>query len=325
MVKFISSLDGKRVLVTGAAGFIGSNITDYLLNIGAYVIGIDNLYNGKLENISTALKNENFKFYKADIRDLSFLLQICESIDIIYHQAAFTSVPESIKMPYLCNDVNINGTFNILECARKHDIKSLIFASTAAVYGDNLNLPWKEIMNPIPISPYGASKLACEKYLYTYYKIYGLNTVILRYMNVYGPKQDVSPYSGVISKWLGRFKRSEDLIIYGDGEQQRDFIYIKDIIEANILASTTKNIGGEVFNIGVGSNITINELANIMKEMWGNNTIKIIYSDPRVGDIKEGSADNSKARSGLKFTPKYDIKTGLKDYIYWYKSNNSSN
>lgn len=307
--------------MTGAAGFIGSSIIEELLKIDVKVIGIDNLFNGRLENLKNAFNDQNFKFYKADIRDLAFLLKISKDIDIILHEAAFASVPDSIESPISCNDINVNGTLNILECARTYDMDALIFASSAAVYGEIMEFPWKENMNLIPISPYGASKLACEKYLYTYYKIYGLNTISFRYLNVYGPKQDISPYSGVISKWLGRINRNEDLIIYGDGEQKRDFIYIKDIVDVNIKAISKKNIGGEVFNIGTGTQITINKLANIMKQLWGNKNIGFKYTKPRLGDIREGTADISKVKKLLDFESKYDIYSGLEDYINWFKSN----
>ena len=178
----------------------------------------------------------------------------------------------------------------------------------------------KEKNVALPLSPYGASKLACEHYLHSYYKIYGINTIALRYLNVYGPRQIISPYSGVIAKWIGRINRNEDLIIYGDGEQSRDFIYIKDVIEANLLATTSKNsIGGEIFNIGIGNPININYLANIMKQQTNSEHLKIIYTEARNGDIRDGTTDTSKAKEILKFKPKYSIENGIKDYLKWLK------
>lgn len=287
---------------------------------GASVIGIDNLFNGNLKNLELALNNNKFTFYKADIRDFSFLLKICEDIDIIYHLAAFTSVPESIIMPRSCNDINITGTFNLLECARIKDVNTLILSSSGAVYGELKVLPMKEDMPTNPISPYGVSKLAGEKYLFQYSKSYGLNTVSLRYQNVYGPRQDMSPYSGVISKWLRNLQKSENFIIFGDGEQIRDFVYVKDVVDANFKAAITKNVAGEVFNIGSDTKITINDLANTMKELWENTGIEIIYGEPRLGDIKKGYADITKARLLLNYKPKYDIHSGIIDYINWIKS-----
>ena len=310
----------KRILVTGAAGFIGSNLVDALLKIESKVIGIDNLFNGKLSNLARALKDPNFVFYKVDIRDFSFLLKICKDIDIIYHMAAFTSVPDSVSMTRSCKDINITGTVNILECGRLYNINTIIFASSGAVYGDTITLPMKEDMPTNPISPYGVSKLTGEKYLYQYSKNYGLNTIALRYQNVYGPRQDMSPYSGVIPKWLENLQKNKNLLIYGDGEQIRDFVYIKDIIDANLKAAVSKKVEGEVFNIGSDTKISINELAKTIKESWGLNNSEIEYTEPRIGDIEKGYADISKARSLLNYEPKYDIHSGLLDYINWIKS-----
>jgi len=257
------NLQSKRIIVTGVAGFIGSNLADKLLELGAEVIGIDNLYTGTMENLNKAIKNKDFKFYRGDIRDLDFLLDIFQDIDIIFHEAAFTSVPQSIKMPTLCNDINVNGILNILNAARKKNIEKIIFASSSAVYGDDPCLPKKENMKNIPISPYGVSKLACEGYMHSFYHIYGLKTTSLRYFNVFGPRQNDSAYSGVIAIWSRNIIKNESLLIFGDGTQSRDFIYIKDIINANLLA-TECNKYGEVFNIGLGTPISLNKIAKLM-------------------------------------------------------------
>jgi len=319
-VNLILDFKDKKILVTGAAGFIGSNLVDTLLQFKGTVIGIDNLFNGKLNNLAQASKDPSFTFYKVDIRDFNFLLKICKEIDIVYHMAAFTSVPDSVSMPRSCNDINITGTFNILECGRIYNIKAIIFASSGAVYGDTITLPMKEDMPTNPISPYGVTKLTGEKYLYQYSKNYGMNTIALRYQNVYGPRQDMSPYSGVISKWLGNLQNHKNLLIYGDGEQIRDFVYIKDVINANLKAAESQKVEGEVFNIGSDTKITINELAQSIKELWGLKNIEIEYTKPRIGDIKKGYADITKARSLLNYEPKYDIHSGLMDYINWIKS-----
>ncbi len=309
----------KRIAVTGAAGFIGSNLTDELLNLGAEVIGIDNLFNGNLNNLDIALKNRKFKFYKADIRDTDFLLDILKDIEIIFHQAAFVSVPQSILMPNLCNDVNVNGTLNILNIARKYDIDKVVFAASSSVYGEVPDLPKSEDMKRVPISPYGVSKLACESYMNVYQRVYGINTISLRYFNVYGPRQKDSPYSGVIAIWLGRILEDKNLIIFGDGSNTRDFTYIEDVVSANLLAAQS-DVAGEIINIGAGSPISLNKLAKLILKLANKQRLQIEYADPRLGDILHSYANISKAIELLKFNPKYDQKQGLTKYFTWYKN-----
>ncbi len=315
----ISKIADKRILVTGVAGFIGSNLADRLLELGAEVIGIDNFFNGRLENIEEALNNKKFQFHKGDIRDFNFLFEIFEDIDIIFHEAAFTSVPQSIKMPESCNDVNINGTINLLNAARKRDVEKIIFASSSAVYGDTPTLPKEESMPRIPISPYGVSKLTCEAYMQVFYQVYGINTISLRYFNVFGPRQKDSPYSGVIAIWLGRLIENKNLIIFGDGEQSRDFTYIKDVVQANLLA-TEQKISGEILNIGAGSPIKLIELAKLILEITNKEELKIIFDPPRPGDIIHSFADISKAKETIQFQPKYTQEQGLRDYFKWYSN-----
>ncbi|MFX1409378.1 MAG: NAD-dependent epimerase/dehydratase family protein [Promethearchaeota archaeon] len=313
------SLEDVRILVTGAAGFIGSNLTNSLLEKGAAVIGIDNFFNGNLENLDEALNNKNFQFRKGDIRDLNFLLDILREIDIIFHEAAFTSVPQSILMPESCNDVNINGTLNVLNAARIKDVEKVIFASSSSVYGDTPTLPKKEDMLRLPISPYGVSKMACESYMQTYYHLYGLKTTSLRYFNVYGPRQKYSPYSGVIAIWLGRIINNKDLIIFGNGEQSRDFTYIKDVIQANILA-TRDHAEGQILNIGAGSPIKLIDLAKLILKITNKENLKISYTDPRPGDILHSYADISLAKKIIGFQPKFNQEQGLRDYFNWYSN-----
>ena len=308
---------GKNILVTGAAGFIGSNLTYELLKLGANVIGIDNLFNGRIENLEEILENKSFKFIKGDIRDFNFLLEVFKDIDIIYHEAAFTSVPQSILMPESCNDVNVNGTLNILNAARKNDVEKIIYASSSSVYGDTPSLPKKEDMPRIPISPYGVSKMTCEAYMQVFHQVYGMKTVSLRYFNVFGPRQKDSPYSGVIAIWLGRIIDNKELIIFGDGEQSRDFTYVNDVVQANLLAAE-HDISGEIINIGAGSPIKLNDLAKLMLKITNNEELKIIHADPRPGDILHSYADISKAKELLKFQPKFSPEDGLRDYLKWY-------
>jgi len=314
------SFKGKRIVVTGAAGFIGSNLTDRLLELGAEVIGIDNLFSGRIDNLEDALKNRNFQFVKGDVRDLNFLLDIFKDIDIIYHEASFVSVPQSVKMPSSCNDFNVNGILNILNAARKKDIERIIFASSASVYGDSPTLPKKEDMRRLPLSPYGVSKLACEAYIQSYHHVYGLNASCLRYFNVYGPRQRDSPYSGVIAIWVGRIIRNEDLIIFGDGENIRDFTYVKDIVQANLLA-VEHDIGGEILNIACGSPITMTELAKLMLKLTNKENLNIEYTDPRPGDILHSYGDISKAKKLIGFEAKFNQEDGLRDYFLWYRKN----
>ncbi|MFX0060361.1 MAG: SDR family oxidoreductase [Candidatus Hodarchaeota archaeon] len=314
----------KKIIVTGAAGFIGSNLTDELLSLGAEVIGIDNLYNGRLENLGNALKSKNFQYRKGDIRDLNLLIQTFEDVDIIYHQAAFTSVPQSVEIPATCNEVNITGTLNVLNAARIKDVKKIIFATSSSVYGDFPGLPKKEDAEKHPLSPYGVSKLACEGYMKVYCNLYGLDTISLRYFNAFGPRQRDSPYSGVIAIWLGRILRNEDLIIYGDGKNSRDFTYIKDVIQANLLAAKS-DVLGEIFNIGAGSPINLTELAKLMLKLTNSEHLKMIYTDPRPGDIIHSFADISKAKQILGYQPQYNTEGGLREYFKWYNKEYDAN
>lgn len=304
-------------MVTGAAGFIGSNLTEKLLELGSDVIGLDNLFNGRLVNLEDAMKYRNFEFHKGDVRDLNFLLDLFKEVDIVYHEAAFTSVPQSVKMPDNCNDVNVNGMINVLNAARRMNVNKVIFASSSAVYGDSPTLPKHEEMGRWPISPYGVAKLACEQYAKVWHHVYGLNTTSIRYFNVYGPRQRDSPYSGVIAIWLGRIIRNEDLIIYGDGEQSRDFTYVEDVIQGNLLIAE-HDIPGEIINIACGNPIKLTDLAKLMLKLTGKENLGIKYTDPRPGDIKHSFGDISKAKKLLGFNALYTQEEGLRDYLKWY-------
>nr|MDO8086725.1 SDR family NAD(P)-dependent oxidoreductase [Candidatus Sigynarchaeum springense] len=308
-------LKDKNVLVTGAAGFIGSNLVDALLADGARVVGLDNMFNGRMENLDAASASPRFTFVKGDVRDMDFLLEAMKGIDIVYHEAAFTSVPQSIEMPSLCNDVNVAGTVNVLNAARDLGVKRVVFASSSAVYGDEPTLPKHEGMPLRPISPYGASKLAAEAYCAAYYHAHGLETVSLRYFNVFGPRQKDSPYSGVIAIFLAKILKGENPTIFGDGKQSRDFTYVKDVVRANMLAGVSTKAAGKVINVAAGKPITMNELTAIMFKACKKDKLKIQYAEKRTGDILHSYADIALAKKLLDFVPQYDAVSGFEDLV----------
>ncbi|TFF88032.1 MAG: SDR family oxidoreductase [Promethearchaeota archaeon] len=316
-------LKGKKVLITRTAGFIGSNLADRCLELGADVVGLDNMFNGRRSNLTKAFESKHFQLIKGDLRDLSLLSEITRNIDIIFHVGAFTSVPQSILMPDTCNAVNVTGTLNVLNAARKNDVEKVIFSSSSSVYGDENELPLVEDMPRSPISPYGTSKLAGESYMQSFQEVYGIQTLILRYFNVFGPRQKDSHYSGVIAIWLGCIQRNEPLLIFGDGTNSRDFTYVKDVVEGNLLAAE-KNISGEIFNIGAGAPISLNDLAALLLQLTNKRDLSVKHTDPRPGDILHSYADISKAQKLLGFAPKYDQKSGLKDYFDWLSQNKES-
>ena len=314
------SIEGKRILVTGAAGLIGSNLTDALLEQGAEVIGFDNMWNGRMENLALAQENPKFKFIKGDVRDINMLLEVMKDIDIIYHEAAFTSVPQSVVMPQLCNDVNVTGMVNILNAARIRDVGKVVFASSSAVYGDTPTLPKHEMMHLDPISPYGVAKYAAEAYMVSYNRVYGLDTTCLRYFNVFGPRQKDSPYSGVIAIFIGKIFEGKNPVIFGDGKQSRDFTYVKDVVRANILAGLSKKAAGQVMNIAAGKPIGMTDLTKIMIESSGQKGIEIEYGPVRTGDIEHSFGDISKAKDLIGYEAEYDAVSGFTEYLAYYKN-----
>lgn len=302
-----------NILVTGAAGFIASHLIEELLKYrNNIVVGIDNFYSGTKENIEFIKSTDkycNFKFEEADIRDFDEIDKIIKKYEIeqVYHLAAIASVQESINNPILSHDVNIKGTLNILEASRHSNVRRIVFSSSAAVYGDEPSLPKNENSQTKPISPYGCEKIASEEYMKLYDNLYSIETVILRYFNVYGERQSVkSDYSGVISLFVKKFKNNETPVIYGDGNQYRDFVYVKDIVIANIKAMNTANISGEIFCIGTGDKTSINDLFDILNQKYNKNFIPIFKSS-RQGDIFESICDNSKSKMilGLKIFRKF--------------------
>lgn len=302
------------VLVTGGAGFIGSNLAGKLQNEGYEVKVLDNFSTGRQENLTDI---KEIELIKGDLRDIETVKMSMENVDFVFHQAALASVSRSVKDPQATNEVNVTGTLNVLNSAKESDVKKVIYASSSSAYGDTPTLPKSEDMLPSPLSPYAVSKLTGEYYSRVFHEIYGLETVSLRYFNVYGPKQDPkSEYAAVVPKFITAMLNQEPPTIFGDGEQTRDFTYIKDVVQANILA--IKHGGsGEVFNIGSGERVTINNLAEKIGKIL--TPIKPINTTPRQGDVKHSLADISIAKKVLKYNPKYSLEAGLKETIEWYK------
>lgn len=320
------SLNYSKILITGGAGFIGSHIVDRFLNEGFEVTVIDNLDTGRLKNIAHHQDNKNFHFIKGDIRDFNLVRETMKDIDVVFHEAALASVTLSVENPILTNEINVAGTLNLLKASSDLHVERFVYASSAAVYGDTSSPQKREDMNPNPTSPYGVSKLAAENYVKLFHKLYGLETVSLRYFNVYGPRQrfDIQcAYGGAIIIFTNRLIRNMPPIIYGNGEQTRDFVYIQDIIEANILALNNKNTAGEAFNIGTGKKTTINQIAYILKDKMNRKNLENTYADPRPTDIRQDYADISKAKKTLGYNPKFSIKEGLTKLVNWYVKNST--
>jgi len=309
-----------KIIVTGGAGFIGSHIVDRILNQGCQVVAIDDLSQGRLENISGHLNDKNFKFIKADIRDSDKINKIVKDADAILHQAAVVSVTRSLEDPAYTNDVNVAGTLNLLKASLDSKVKKFIYASSCAVYGDAEAPHQSEETKTFPKSPYAASKVAAENYCKTYNRLYGLEAVILRYFNVYGPRQSYGPYSGVIMKFIDRLIRGESPVIHGDGEQTRDFVNVSDIVEANMLALERTSVSSEPINIGTGTATSIKDLANLLIDITGRIDLKPAFDQPRTGDIKHSCADISKARRVLGYGPRVLLREGLVKLLAFTKS-----
>ena len=304
-------------LVTGGAGFIGSHLVEYLEKRGEKVRALDNFSTGKMENIEDFA--ERIDLIKGDVRDRKTCEEAVKGVDFVFHQAAVCSVPRSIEDPLATNETNIDGTLNLLIAAKEARVKRFICASSSSVYGETEVLPKVETMNTAPSSPYGVTKDVQESYCKVFYKVYGLETVCLRYFNVYGPKQDPdSPYSAVIPSFIRRFLRDESPIIYGDGEQTRDFTFVNDCIQANWKACYAQGIGGGVFNIATGKRISINQLFRELLNLLGKE-MSPVYASPRQGDIIHSLADITMAKAKMGYSPRFDIGTGLKKSLQWYR------
>jgi nucleoside-diphosphate-sugar epimerase len=313
----------QKILVTGGAGFIGSHIVDKIMEKGFEVTVFDNLDTGHIKNTESHQAKQDFHFIKGDIRDFSLVKKIMKDVDAVFHEAALASVILSVQNPILSNDINVTGTLNLLKASSDLSVKRFIYASSAAVYGDTKTPEKREDMGTNPKSPYGISKLAAENYVKIFHKLYGLETVSLRYFNVYGPRQRFDlqcAYGGVITIFTNRLLRDMPPIIFGDGEQTRDFVYIGDVVEANMLALDRKNAAGEAFNIGTGLSVSVNQIAKILKDIMNKHKLKNVHADPRPAEGRHGYANISKAEKILGFHPKVSIKDGLIKLVDWYKN-----
>jgi len=316
---------GRRALVTGAAGFIGSHIVDRLLREGSEVTAVDNLSAGKIENVAHNQGRSGFTFLKGDIRDAEFDAKIVRDVDTVFHEAALVSVTRSVKDPVSTNETNVSGTLRLLRACANSGVRRFIYASSSSVYGETETLPKTEGIPPQPISPYAVSKLAGEDYCRVFHRIYGLETVSLRYFNVYGPRQAYGPYSGVITIFINRLLEGKPPIIYGDGEQTRDFTHIQDVVEANMLAAETNSGVGEVFNIATGKPATINELCSMLLKITDRMDLNPEHTGPRPGDIKHSYADTTKARETLGYRPRVSLEQGLVQLTEWFSGRSKKN
>lgn len=309
-------MDGKNIVITGGAGFIGSNLVKHLVTDN-HVIVIDDLSTGNIRNIQNLVLSKKIMFITGSITDLELLQKTFRNVDYIFHEAAIPSVPRSVKDPLKSNMVNAQGTLNVLLAARDNQVKKVIYASSSSVYGDTPTLPKKEDMPPNPLSPYAISKLTAEYFCEIFNRIYGLPTVSLRYFNVYGPWQDpTSEYAAVVPKFITNVLNGKSPIIYGNGEQTRDFTFIKDVVTANILAAESTSTG--IYNIAGGKRISINELAQLIIKTC-NKELSIEYQSPREGDILHSLADVSRAKKGFNFISKFNITDGIEETIKWYQ------
>lgn len=298
-----------KVLVTGGAGFIGSHIVERLVREGHEVKAYDNLSSGKRENLAAVASD--VELVEADVRDAPQLDFYAAGCDVIFHEAAVVSVPYSVEHPQETHDVNIQGTLNVLQAAKRRGVKRVVFACSAAVYGDDPEMPKRESMRPQPMSPYGIEKITGEYYLSVWSQLYGVETVSLRYFNVFGERQDpTSPYSGVISIFVDRALRGAGVTLFGDGGQYRDFVYVGNVVDANVRAATTPGVSGRAYNVGCGQKTTLLELLDTIEKIVGS-SVPRTHAPPRAGDIRESIADISKIRAELGYQPTVGVEEGL--------------
>jgi UDP-N-acetylglucosamine/UDP-N-acetylgalactosamine 4-epimerase len=319
----VNKLKGKSVLVTGGAGFIGSNLVEALLQIGARVSVLDNLATGKKENITEFLNHPYFKFIEGDIRNYEDCLKALKGIDCVSHQGALGSVPRSIEFPHNTHEVNATGFLNVLQACKEMDIKRFVFASSSSVYGDSLTSPKVEGDEGNLLSPYAVTKELNEKYAKVYFRLHKIETIGLRYFNVFGHKQDPNGvYAAAIPKFIDKMKKGEEIIIHGDGEQTRDFTYVKNAVLANLLALTTDNqqAFGKTYNVACGYSFSLNSIIDTIKNILiannqFNKSCKITYGPERNGDIKNSLANISAIMNDLAYKPLYQFQEGIQEYL----------
>lgn len=312
-----------RYLVTGGAGFIGSNTVDELVRRGHGVVVLDDLSSGKEENLADV--RTKITFMKGSITDLEAVQKAMHQAEYVIHLAARTSVPRSVKDPIDTNHINVEGTLNVLVAARDNRVKRVVFAASSSAYGETPTLPKKESMQPVPISPYGVSKYVGELYARTFGYCYGLENVCLRYFNIFGPRQDPdSPYSGVLSRFATAFLQDERPVVFGDGEQSRDFTYVENAVEANLLACEASAVSGGVFNIGTGDRFSLNQTLDILRRVSGKK-LQAKYDPPREGDIRDSQADITAAREFLGYEPTVRFEEGLERTYDWYREVSAKN
>jgi nucleoside-diphosphate-sugar epimerase len=305
-----------RYLVTGGAGFIGSHLCRRLAAEGHAVRVLDDLSSGKRAN----LEGVPVEWAVGDLRDGALLAQALRDVEYVHHHAAIASVAVSVAQPLFEQEVNVVGTLRLLEAARRAGVRRVVFAASAAAYGNNPEIPKREDMRPEPVSPYGLSKVAGEYYCRIYSEVFGLETVCLRYFNVFGPRQDpASPYSGVISLFARRLLLGQPPVIQGDGEQSRDFVYVEDVVQANLLAGRAERAGGEVYNVGSGRSTTIGELAGLLGHLLGTD-LEPEFAPARPGDVRHSLADLSRARAGLGYAPAFTLAAGLERTLEWMRA-----
>jgi nucleoside-diphosphate-sugar epimerase len=305
-------------LVTGGAGFIGSHIASKLVASGARVRIIDDLSTGYLHNIEEI--GGDIDFIEASLTDENAVRRALAGVEVIFHEAAIPSVPRSVENPRQTHEASVEATFNLLVLAREQNVRRMVYAASSSAYGDQPTLPKVEDMLPEPLSPYAVAKLVGEYYAQVFYRVYGLETLSLRYFNVFGPRQDPSSqYSGVISRFISALLSRERPVIYGDGEQSRDFTYIDNVVEANLRAAETTRGLGQIINIANGERISLNELLTVLKALTGNSEVEPEYREPRAGDVRHSLADISRAQEFLDFVPKIGLSEGLQLTIDWWK------
>lgn len=310
-----------RYLITGGAGFIGSNIAEALLKRGDEAVVFDNFSTGRRENLEPL---EGVTLIEGDLREMDDVRRAVEGAEFVFHEAALPSVAKSILDPVKSNKNNIDGTVNLLLAARDAGVRKVIYAGSSSAYGDAEISPKVETLRENPISPYAVNKLTAEQYCRVFAKVYGLDTAVLRYFNIFGPRQDPSsPYSGVISLFVTKLLNNEAPMIYGDGEQSRDFTYVDNAVQANLKAAAMGPSGGETYNVACGAAVTVNELFRVIRRITGREGIEPVYAEARQGDVRHSLADIDKAKAAFGYNPDVDLDEGLARTVEWYQKNSA--